>query len=439
MSKITLEPNSSGTGTFTLAAPDSDTNRTLTLPDSAGELLTATGDGSGLTGVLKPALVGVTSVDASSVETLKAAGLGGGIEPVTLSGASQDLDLDAGNFFDAGTLTADTTLTFSNLPTVAKWSYIHALSNTAAWDLSVTSSNSRDGDFNFSSVEGQPYGIVFKPDGTKMYLSGLSDVMHTYSLSTPWDVGTANRITSESLDLSTPFDWFMTSFFKPDGLELYVQQHSPAKLMQYTLTTAWDISTASYTREYTSTASGESYPAGMFFKPDGTKMYHVGTGATAVKEFSLSTPWNISTLSYVREFSVASQSTQPMEVHFKPDGTQMYVLEQQTNVGIYSYNLSTAWDISTASYNNSTGTAISNLTSNPRGMYFKPDGSRLFFVEDTTNKVFSLKVEAGPTLTLPSSVQNSPALSKDIDTTFVYDFLTTDGGATVNIIGENKF
>jgi hypothetical protein len=128
-----------------------------------------------------------------------------------------------------------------------------------------------------------------------------------------------------------------------------------------------------------------------------------------------------------------------MEVNFKPDGTQMYVLEQQTNVGIYSYNLSTAWDISTASYNNSTGTAISNLTSNPRGMYFKPDGSRLFFVEDTTNKVFSLKVEAGPTLTLPSSVQNSPALSKDIDTTFVYDFLTTDGGATVNIIGENKF
>ena len=43
MSKISLQPNASGTGTFTLAAPDSNTNRTLTLPDEAGVVLT---DGS---------------------------------------------------------------------------------------------------------------------------------------------------------------------------------------------------------------------------------------------------------------------------------------------------------------------------------------------------------------------------------------------------------
>jgi hypothetical protein len=40
MSKIALTPNASGTGTFTIAAPDSNTNRTLTLPDEAGEVLT---------------------------------------------------------------------------------------------------------------------------------------------------------------------------------------------------------------------------------------------------------------------------------------------------------------------------------------------------------------------------------------------------------------
>ena len=36
MSKISLEPNDSGAGTFTLAAPNSNTNRTLTLPDASG-------------------------------------------------------------------------------------------------------------------------------------------------------------------------------------------------------------------------------------------------------------------------------------------------------------------------------------------------------------------------------------------------------------------
>jgi len=38
MSNIALTPNASGTGTFTLAAPNSNTNRTLTLPDAAGEI-----------------------------------------------------------------------------------------------------------------------------------------------------------------------------------------------------------------------------------------------------------------------------------------------------------------------------------------------------------------------------------------------------------------
>ena len=41
MSKIALSGNASGTGTFTLASPNSSTDRTLNLPDSAGTLATA--------------------------------------------------------------------------------------------------------------------------------------------------------------------------------------------------------------------------------------------------------------------------------------------------------------------------------------------------------------------------------------------------------------
>lgn len=44
MSKIALTPNASGTGVFTIAAPNSNTDRTLTLPDAAGTMmLTDTG------------------------------------------------------------------------------------------------------------------------------------------------------------------------------------------------------------------------------------------------------------------------------------------------------------------------------------------------------------------------------------------------------------
>jgi len=41
MSKIALTPNASGTGTLTIAAPDTNTDRTITLPDATGTLVTA--------------------------------------------------------------------------------------------------------------------------------------------------------------------------------------------------------------------------------------------------------------------------------------------------------------------------------------------------------------------------------------------------------------
>lgn len=65
MSKVKIQGNSSGTGVFTIEAPNSNTDRTLTLPDNAGEVLTNTSslpagnltgtlpsiDGSNLTGI----------------------------------------------------------------------------------------------------------------------------------------------------------------------------------------------------------------------------------------------------------------------------------------------------------------------------------------------------------------------------------------------------
>lgn len=41
MSKIKIEGNASGTGTFTLSTPNSNTDRTFTLPDADGDLLTS--------------------------------------------------------------------------------------------------------------------------------------------------------------------------------------------------------------------------------------------------------------------------------------------------------------------------------------------------------------------------------------------------------------
>ena len=47
MSKISLKPNASGTGNFTIEAPNSNVDRTLSLPDEAGTVLTSSSTVSG--------------------------------------------------------------------------------------------------------------------------------------------------------------------------------------------------------------------------------------------------------------------------------------------------------------------------------------------------------------------------------------------------------
>jgi hypothetical protein len=53
MSKIALSGNASGTGVFTIASPNSSTDRTLTLPDNSGTVLTSASNLAGVTGVGK--------------------------------------------------------------------------------------------------------------------------------------------------------------------------------------------------------------------------------------------------------------------------------------------------------------------------------------------------------------------------------------------------
>ena len=54
MSLIKLQGNASGTGAFTIAAPNSNTDRTLTLPDATGTVVTADGSGNIATTSITP-------------------------------------------------------------------------------------------------------------------------------------------------------------------------------------------------------------------------------------------------------------------------------------------------------------------------------------------------------------------------------------------------
>ena len=67
MSKIALTPNASGTGTLTIAAPNTSTDRTLTIPDSTGTIDTLGRAGNVLQVVQSTTITQTTSSSTSYV------------------------------------------------------------------------------------------------------------------------------------------------------------------------------------------------------------------------------------------------------------------------------------------------------------------------------------------------------------------------------------
>jgi DNA-binding beta-propeller fold protein YncE len=245
------------------------------------------------------------------------------------------------------------------------------------WDISTAVFNGKPKNWLYlGDVEALPYGVSFKSDGYKMYITGQGSAkISEYNLSTAWDVNTATLL--QQADLSTQTTSPRDIFFKEDGTKVYVPEGTNDTVLEYDLTTAWDISSLSYVQSV-SVASQETIPNGVFFKSDGTAMYVVGQSTDTVYQYTLSTAWDVSTASYAsKSFSVASQENAPGGIFFKSDGTKMFIAGTQGD-DVNEYALSTAWDVSTASY--TTNFAFSVFTKNNQGLFFKSDGTSVFTV-----------------------------------------------------------
>ena len=251
------------------------------------------------------------------------------------------------------------------------------------WTVALSSVTYDSVSFSVASQETAPRNVVFNLDGTKMYMVGrVSDAIHQYSLSTGFDISTASY-DSVSFSIFSQTQSPTSISVNSDGTKFYVV--GSTNIYQYSLSTAFDISTASYSVTL-SVSSQDSTPANIAFNTDGTKMYMVGWGGDAVYQYSLSTGFDINTASYDSvSFSVASQAVTPAGVKFNTDGTKMYVLNLGT--AIYQYSLSTGFDISTASYD-SVSFVTTNQDTTASGLVFSTDGSKLYLTGYGSDAVY---------------------------------------------------
>ena len=239
---------------------------------------------------------------------------------------------------------------------------------------------------SISAQESAPTGLFLSPDGLNMYVNGSTgDDVNQYTLSTAWNVSTATylQLFSTAAQDSSPQD----IFFKPDGLSMYIMGATNDTVFQYTLSSAFDISTASYASKSFSVTSQETSPLGLWFKPDGTAMYVIGSNTDTVFQYTLSTAWDVSTASYASiSFNVTTQDSSPNQVNLSADGLTMWILGQSGD-DITQYALGTAFNVSTAVFVNNFYIGFEDTT--PSGLFIdSTTNNRVYMVGSTNDTVF---------------------------------------------------
>ena len=166
--------------------------------------------------------------------------------------------------------------------------------------------------------------------------------------------------------------------FKPDGTKMYITGSAADKISQYNLTRAFDITSAALEKSVTIN-SVEAAPQGIKFNSDGTVIFILGTGNDGIDRWSLSTPYDIGSI-IAANTTFTSIGGDPRGFDFNNDGTKMFILDQ-ADKQIEEYNLSTPYNPATKTLNNTLSNTFTSSVNSHQGLAFNNDGSKMFVVK----------------------------------------------------------
>ena len=237
------------------------------------------------------------------------------------------------------------------------------------------------------AINGDPTGVAFNNNGTSLFVEDWTpgDVLQ-YNLSNDFDITTASLTASLSTNSQEPKVWGMA--FNPNGTRLFITGTSNDTAYQYNLTTAFDVSTASFSGKSFNVSSQITNLNGVAFNNNGTRMFISGFGNNSIYQYSLTTGFDLSTVS----FSGGSFNVNPEGLAFNNNGTRLFTLGKSPS-RILQYNLTTAFDITTASFSGKSFDLSSEM-SNPNGLAFNDTGVRVAVAAESPNSVFQYNLTA---------------------------------------------
>ena len=262
-------------------------------------------------------------------------------------------------------------------------------------------------DFDVGGVETIPTTVKFSPDGKTMFIIGVgSDTLRQYSLSTAFDLSSSPTQVKEK-DLSTIEDAPQDIEFNSDGTIVYVIGTENNSIDQWTLSSPYDIGSLEVASSKNTNIGGD--PRGLKFSNDGKKLFvvhHTGLSESTtgrVDEFTLTTPYDLDTRTKTNELTLSfAAGGRRQGINFSSDGYKLFITNSAVHSAtpLSSRNLIREFSLNSPfNISNATnnGDFQPNYTTKIRltGLTFNNDGSKMFHTDFSNHKVYEYTLSCG--------------------------------------------
>lgn len=216
-------------------------------------------------------------------------------------------------------------------------------------DLSTTNAQDAAFETEASAALGTHFGLAVDRTGTYAYAADLSNNKYfRWTMSTPWDVDSfpsPNDATQNVAEVNTDLE---TPMIAGNGLFFYGADRFSANISQIPLSSAYDITSvgAESLINFAADTDFGADVSGLAFNNDGTIAYVCDTAADRIAQYTLSTAYDLTSRGEPTYGSAMTDVGLPFGIDLDGAGTKLYVA---TSAGLKQYNMSTAWDITTAS------------------------------------------------------------------------------------------
>ena len=279
------------------------------------------------------------------------------------------------------------------------------------YDINTASFNGASPHYRYTAqVNSTTTGFFLKPDGTAFFtMNSANDIVRKHVMSTAWDISTCSYNSASSSGLTHPGGGPSKGlYFKPDGTKLFYIDST--HIRAYNLSSAWNITNISVASDSYNFSSNPGLTSGsqassLNFKPDGTKVYVSetnGSTGNTIMEFNLSTAWDLSTVSFVHRDGTgildAGLNNNVRGFGFSNNGSYVNISSAANTYG-RRLSLTTPWDISTLSTTGSQWTQHYQITNGFYGFglnwQWRDTGLQYYFMGDNDEMINECK----PTIT----------------------------------------